>query len=110
MYLIIEATLAWAGFYSVFYELRLKARPVNPGKGVGRGAESRQQFVITWSILSVLITQVVSDYGPLSHQGLAVTASVANILLLWLLCFRSDWFKNATVGVWMKINQAIESH
>jgi len=88
--------------YSTCYSITRK----NSGFLMKRGNISWEFFPIAFGSLSLIVVEIIGNSTIFKEYKNILL--VTNLLILFKLCFNSDWFRNKIVGFYIKYKEKIE--
>ena len=109
-YAVLLVQIALFGVWVVALVKSAQARFDSSGlkKDVFRGPESRRRFGVAYGFGSVIILQLIN--ASEAFKGNKVLISIADIAMLFYLCFLSGWFRNKIIGWTSKWESKPETH
>jgi len=85
-----------------FYLARLRGIP----SGVRHGEKARAKFIASYSVVSVLVLQVVNSANALDNWKILI--SLANLAMLFHLFFFNGWFHEVVKRAWNRWESRFE--
>lgn len=104
-------TILFESIYLIFFLKSLYYSYIRKNGCLGalkRGDKSTKLFPIMFGILTLFITEIIGNSTIFGDYKNFVT--IINLIVIFYLCFYSDWFRNITVGFLDKILNKTEKH
>lgn len=100
--ILMELIIVIIWLYSIYYPRTKK----NSGFLMKRGSPNWEFFPIAFGSLSLIVVEIIGNSTIFrEYKNILI---IANLLILFKLCFNSDWFRNKIVGFYIKYKEKIE--
>ena len=90
----------------MIYSLLFSVLNRNSGMIVTRGNGSWELFSIMFGLVTLITTEILNNSSIFGEYKNLVF--ILNTSIIFYLCYKSDWFRNKTVGFYSKLKDKLE--
>jgi amino acid transporter len=107
---LFEGAFLLLFFYAFFNDKQWFKKKSNLKIEVKRSKDTWQYFILAFSIVSIILMQIINSANILVIYGYKTIISIVNLLMLIYLVFYNGWFRNKVIGLIIRSQDKKEKH